>query len=191
MEIIKPIMDRRAFRAIDARPVPTDARERLIRAATLAPSCMNSQPWRFIAVEGENLAALKDCLEGGNYWAKTAPLIFAVVSDLAWDARLAGGRDYAFFDTGMACMNLMTQATAEGLYAHPIAGFKPDPAKVALGIPESHVLVTLIICGWPGDKAGLNERHQASEGAERSRKPLEQVSAMDRWDARLEPPAKG
>lgn len=188
MDIITPIQSRRAFRAIDTRPVPSDVRDRLLKAATLAPSCTNAQPWRFIAVEGETLAALKDCLEPGNYWGRTSPLIFAVVSDLAWGARLSGGRDYALFETGMACMNLMIQATAEGLYAHPIAGFKPDMAKAALGVPEAHILQTLIICGWPGDMGGLNEKHRASETAARNRKTMEQVSAMDRWDNRLSPP---
>ena len=181
MDIINPIQSRRAYRALDTRPIPPDLRDRLLKAATLAPSCMNAQPWRFIAVEGSTLAALKDGLEGGNYWAKAAPLIVAVVTDRSWDAKLDAGREYAYFDTGMACMNLMAQATAEGLYAHPIAGFKPAVVKAALAIPEDHILLTLIICGWPGDPAGLNERHQQAEAAPRNRKDDALIWAVDRW----------
>ena len=191
MEIIEPISSRRARRAIDSRAIPAEVRDRILLAATLAPSCANSQSWRFVAVEGNAaLTALKDCLDSGNYWGKPAPLIVAVVTDVAWDARLDGNRDYAYFDTGMACMNLMAQATAEGLYAHPIAGFKPDLAKVALGIPAEHTLLTLIICGYPGDASGLNDRHRELETAARVRKEAKSVIAIDRWHEGLLPPPK-
>lgn len=154
----------------------------------MAPSCMNKQPWRFIAVEGESaLSGLKDALETGNYWGRSAPLIFAVLTKADWDCRLDNGRDYAYFAAGMAAMNLMAQATAEGLYAHPIAGFKPLEAKAALGIPEDVVLLTLILCGRPGDPSTLNEKHRQSELSERSRKDMERIVSVDRWDERLRP----
>lgn len=191
MELIKAIGDRRARRALDNRSIEPDVRDRILQAATLAPSCGNSQPWRFIAVEGQaSLAALKECLEGGNYWGRPAPLIIAVVTNPEWDAKLDGNRDYAYFDTGMACMNLMIQATSEGLYAHPIAGFKPFAAKEVLGIPAEHTLLTLIICGYPGSDAGLNDRHKESESSERTRKSQDQIVALDHWEDILVPAPK-
>lgn len=190
MEIVPPIQKRRARRGIAPTPLAADVRDRLVAAAALAPSFMNAQPWRFVLVEGAALQNLHPHLEPGNYWAKPAPLIVAVVSDLAWDGRMEGGRDYALFDTGMACMNLMVQAEAEGLVAHPIAGFKSAGAKAALGIPEGHVLIALIVVGRPGDASGLNERHAAAETAERQRKPIGEIAAPGAWAAALEPPAK-
>lgn len=84
-------------------------------------------------------------------------------------------------------MNYQLQAVEEGLVAHPIAGFDPAAAKLALGIPEAAVLMTLIVLGWPGDKSGLSEKHLASEDSERVRKPIEDVAAFDRWGERLDP----
>lgn len=41
---------RRSIRTLDTRPVPRELVERLLAAATLAPSPHNAQPWRFAVV---------------------------------------------------------------------------------------------------------------------------------------------
>lgn len=188
MSILKTIETRRAYRALDTKPIAQELLLRLAEAAHLAPSCMNSQPWRIITVvEPARLDALKASLTPGNYWAKKAPAIAAFVTQLDWDARLDGGRDYALFDLGQAAMAYQLQAVEEGLYVHPIAGFNPSIAKAALDIPESAILETLIILGYPGDLTSLSEKHQAGEIAPRSRKPLEDVAAFDAWNERLLP----
>ncbi len=188
MALLKQIETRRAYRALDTKPIAQDILLRLAEAATFAPSCNNNQPWRIVTVvEPARLEALKASLTPGNYWARKAPAIAAFVTQLDWDARLDAGRDYALFDLGQAAMAYQLQAVEEGLHAHPIAGFNPAVAKEALGIPETAILETLIILGWPGDPSGLNERHQAGEKAPRSRKPLEDVAAFDAWSDRLLP----
>jgi nitroreductase len=191
MPLITQIEKRRAFRALSDASIPKETLIRLAEAATLAPSCANSQPWRLVIVsESGKLAELKASLTPGNYWAQKAPAIAAFVTHPDWDARLDHGRDYAFFDLGMAAMNFQLQAVDEGLIVHPIAGFDPTVAKRALGIPETAVLVTLVILGFPGDASHLSEKHLASEKSARSRKPLEEVAAFDAWTPVLEPKPK-
>lgn len=191
MPILNAIEKRRAARALDEAPIPRETLERLVEAAHLAPSCMNNQPWRIVSVaDPDRLAALKETLSPGNYWARKAPAIAAFITRVDWDARLDGGRDYAFFDLGMAAMAFQLQAVSEGLVAHPIAGFNPAAAKEVLGVPEEAVLVTLVVLGFPGDPSGLNEKHLASERSERTRKPLKEVSAFDAWNDGLLPPRK-
>ncbi len=188
MPILSQIDKRRAYRALDSRPIPTEILFRLAQAAHLAPSFANMQPWRIITVtEGEHLTALKEALTPGNYWAQKAPAIAAFVTELDWDGRLDHGRDYAFFDLGQAAMNYQLQAVAEGLVAHPIAGFDTETARKVLGIPDSAVLVALVILGYPGDPSHLNQRHLESERSQRSRKELEQVHANDIWLPELVP----
>jgi nitroreductase len=191
MPLIVQIEKRRAFRALKDTAIPHETLVRLAEAATLAPSCANSQPWRLVIVSDPGkLTELKAALTPGNYWAQRAPAIAAFVTNQDWDARLDHGRDYAFFDLGMSAMNFQLQAVEEGLIVHPIAGFDPAVAKRALGIPETAVLVTLVILGFPGDPSHLSEKHLASEKSARSRKPLEEVAAFDSWTARLEPKPK-
>ncbi len=188
MAILKTIEKRRAARALSEQPIPEDTLLRLAEAAGLAPSFSNKQPWRIVIVRApDRLDELKTALSGGNYWAKKASAIAAFVTDLSWDGRLDQGRDYALFDLGQAAMAFQLQAVEEGLAVHPIAGFDAAAAKRILGIPESAVLETLVVLGYPGGDEGLNEKHKALEHSARVRKPLEEIASFDAWDDRLLP----
>jgi nitroreductase len=181
-DLLPEIEARRARRALDERAIPEEVVQRLLTAATLAPSCFNNQPWRFLPVRrAEELEIVRANLTSGNYWARKAPLVVLVLTEPELDCRLDDRRDYALFSCGLGVENLLLQATREGLIAHPIAGFKPAPIKEALGIPQELILITLVIVGYPGEEAGLNEKHRAQEHAPRSRKPLSEVVRYERW----------
>ncbi len=181
-QLIKEIEKRRARRALSENPVPRDVIARIMTAATYAPSCFNNQPWRFLVVDdAAQLEIIKDNLSGGNYWARKAPLIIVVLTKADLDCRLSDNRDYAFFSTGLAVQNLMLQATAEGLIAHPIAGYKPLPIKEAFGIPQEMLLITLVVVGLPGDESHLNEKHKELEHSLRDRKPEDRVIMYNGW----------
>lgn len=183
MNLVPAIETRRARRALSTAPVSREDVETLLRAAHLAPSCNNSQPWRFVAVDDPDvLTKVKDALPGGNYWAKPAPVILAVTSRRDLDCTLSDGRDYFLFGCGMAVGNLTIQATSMGLIAHPIAGYKPEEVKVALGIPAAYTLITLVIVGRPGDPATLSDKHRAIELGPRDRRPLEAVASWNRFE---------
>ncbi len=187
--VLSAVEGRRARRAISAEPILRGDVETLLAAAHLAPSCNNSQPWRFVvADEPQALDKVKESLSGGNYWAKQAPVILAVVSRRDLDCVLSDARDYFLFGCGMAVGNLMAQATSMGLIAHPIAGYKPEVVKVALGIPEAYVVITLVIVGRPGDVALLSDKHRERELGPRDRKPLDRVVAWNRFSFE-DPPA--
>jgi len=182
--LIEEIERRRAFRALSPEPIAEDCLRRMLEAAHLAPSCFNNQSWRFVAVrEPTALAGIKAALAEANAWARAAPLVIAAATKPSLDCRLDEGRDEALFDLGLACMNLMLQATREGLYAHPIAGFSPRKARAALAIPEDFVVAALIVCGRPGAPETLDERNRARETSGRERRPLEEVAFLDRWPA--------
>jgi glutaredoxin-dependent peroxiredoxin len=179
--ILADIERRRARRALSPEAIAREDVETLLAAAHLAPSCNNSQPWRFVVADDpDTLEKVKGALSGGNYWAKQAPVIIAVASRRDLDCMLSDDRDYFLFGCGMAIGNLMAQATSMGLIAHPIGGYKPELVKAALGIPESYVVITLVIVGRPGDVAQLSDKHRAIELGPRERRPLEAVAA---WNA--------
>lgn len=181
-EILNPIIERRARRGLSPQRVPREVTDRLLEAATLAPSCFNNQPWRFLVIdEPEALEKARPFLAGGNYWAERSPLIIGVVTRKELDCELDGGREYAFFDSGLAVQNLLLQATAEGLIAHPIAGFRAPEMREAFGIDESMILLTLVILGFPGETDHLSEKHQQSEKSPRSRKKISEVVSYNEW----------
>ena len=183
MEIQPLIETRRARRALSTEPVSEEEVLLLIRAAHLAPSCFNNQPWRFVVVDDrKTLDAVKAAMPGGNDWTKPAPVILAVTSQRDLDCKLSDRRDYFLFDCGMAVGMLMVQAVSMGLIAHPIAGYNPATVKEVLGIPEEYVLITLVIVGHPGDPATLSEGHRRIELGPRERKPLEAVVSRNRFE---------
>lgn len=182
MGTLPEIKKRRAYRAISEKSVPKEVIERVLNAAVKAASCANKQPWRFIVVnEQAVLDQVKEHLSSGNYWAKRSPFIVAVCTKNELDAQLSDGRNYAFFDTGMAVGNMLLQGVREGLYTHPIAGFSPPPVKEILHITDDVTLLTLVIFGYPGDASGLSDKHKESEVSDRSRKPMDEVVGYDRW----------
>jgi nitroreductase len=183
-DIVPEIETRRARRGYAEKPVSKETILRIFDAATKAPSCNNKQPWRFlIASEGEALENAREALAGGNYWARVAPVLVVVTTQDDLDCRLSDNRDYAMFDTGMAVMGLMMQATREGLYAHPMAGFSPETLREKFGIEEQTRVVTMVAIGYPGDGANLNEKHAESEKSERSRKELSEVLQWNSWQS--------
>jgi nitroreductase len=192
MEIIDAISARRAYRFLSADALPDGSARRIVEAGHLAPSCFNNQPWRITAASGdaagggaghgdEPLTALRAALSETNAWATRAPMIIAVAVRASDDCRLEDGRDYALFDAGLCAMNMISQATAEGLVAHPIAGYNPKKAKAALGIDKDYVLAVLIVVARraEGDIEAdtvLMPWQKTAESAPRNRKPLDDVA---------------
>jgi len=181
--ILKAIEARRARRALSDRPIDQETTTALLRAAHLAPSCSNNQPWRLIAIDDpERLDEVKEHLTRGNYWAKPAPLIIAVASRADLDCRIPDGREYHLLGCGLATMNLMLQATEMNLIAHPIAGFRQRPIKKTLAVPDDYTVIALVIVGHPSDDlSSLSETRRETEVGPRDRRPLDQVVSWNRF----------
>ena len=97
-EILEAVEERRSKRAFSDEPIDRSMVETLLRAAHLAPSCFNSEPWRLIPVDDpETLAAIKGAMPGANYWTGPSPLIVAVTSRKDLDCTLSDNRDYFLF----------------------------------------------------------------------------------------------
>lgn len=185
MDILPELSSRRARRAISEKSLDNDTINRIVEAATLAPSCFNNQPWRIVAVgcdrEGGEYQATSAALTPGNAWAIEAPLFLVFCTSAHLDCRLDQGRDYAFFDLGQACLAAQLQACHEGLYAHPMAGFSPQKVRQALKLPAEIVPVCVVALGKPGPDGRLSESQKADETSPRSRKPLSEVAFRDYW----------
>jgi nitroreductase len=181
-ELISEINIRRAKRAMSNKKIPDDIIHRLMTAATLAPSCMNNQSWRFLVVTDDDaLKKIHEALSGGNYWVKAAPAVVMVATKLEFDCRMSDRRDYALFDCGLATENLMLQGFREGLYAHAIAGFDPVKIKAAFKIPDEYIVITLVAVGYPGDDTSLSDKHKEVEHSPRDRKSESEVICYNVW----------
>lgn len=183
-EILQEIQERRARRGFSEKQVSRETIERVLTAGTLAASCSNKQPWRFmVCTEGEGLDNAREALLGGNYWANVAPVLVVVTTRDELDCQLSDNRNYAQFDTGMAVAGMLLQATREGMYAHPMAGFDPQKLRENFAIEAETSVITMIAIGYPGDASNLNEKHAESEVSERERKDLNEVVQWNSWSS--------
>lgn len=180
--ILKEIRERRASRGISDKKIPRDILNNLLKAASLAPSCFNKQPWRFIVADKpEVLDEIHKALSENNYWAKKSPSIIILLSGTDLDCSMSDHRNYALFDTGLSAMSLILQAEKEGIIAHPIAGFNSEIIRECFHIPDNYTIISLIALGYKGDSSQLNEAHKKIETSPRDRKPIDEITSFNKW----------
>lgn len=186
-EVIDPIAKRRALRAFADTPVPPEVERTLWEAVRLAPSHGNAQPTRvLVARSPEVRSRLEAALsEGNRTWAPKAPLLCAIAALPGRDYRAknfdGSERELWAFHAGIAVGNLLAQATALGLVAHPMASFDEPGVRAAFGAPESVRVLAVVAIGYPGDPAVLPEDLRARELAPQRRLPLELIVVEDQW----------
>lgn len=157
MEVLDIIKNRRSIRKYKSQPVEKEKLDAILEAARLAPSACNSQPWYFVVF---NEKAAKDAFTkeafSGIYsstkFAETAPVIIAVVSDKGnVQTRLGNVIKRTLFwvmDTGIACQNLVLQATALGLGTCWIGWFDHKKAAKHLGLGMGKRVEILLALGY-------------------------------------------
>ena len=129
----------------------------LCEAGRWAPSCFNSQPWRFIYAlpDTPQWQPLLDLLMDVNkLWAAKAGALVALVARTHFEANDAPAATHSF-DTGSAWMSMALQAQHMGLTAHAMWGFHHDQAADALKLPEYFSTQALIAFGHPAPAEAL------------------------------------
>jgi len=215
IDLFEAMSTLRAVRRLRTDPIPDDLLRKVLTAATWAPSGGNRQPWRFVVLrdpakkkalrdlylphwttyETDHRPALEKLPEpdrsrmGRNYHTARhlaehlheAPVIVVVcvhLPDLAiTDAKLdrpsvvGGGSIYP------AVQNLLLACRALGLGATLTTLLCMEEPKVRelLAIPPSFVTAAHVPIGYPEGRGH----------GPLSRKPVEKVAFLDRWDAPL------
>lgn len=161
MELWEAIKGRRSVRRFLDQPVSKQAMERLLEAATLAPSGGNAQTWRFVAlmdpVEIRKVSIVSPGLLGNP------PAVVVVCQDLI-EARAKGGSlgesFMALVDAAMATQNLLLAAYAEGLGTCPIASFHRRGISRLLNLEQGVEPILLVSLGYPAESPPAPARKQ-------------------------------
>ena len=160
--------------------------DQLLTAAQWAPSAGNSQPWTFFVCErgSANHDRLVSHLSRGNSgWVPRASVVFVTAAQVSTgeEADAPAFSDYARYDVGQAAAHLTLQARSMGLHAHQFAGFDHEALATDLGLPTTHVLLTGIAVGVPGDPAEVEERTAARDHRVRVRRGLGEIARTGTW----------
>lgn len=187
MDFDELVEKRYSCRSFDPdRPVPEALVEECLRAARLAPSACNAQPWRFVVVtEAEKRRLIcKEALGGmvPNRFAADAPVlvVLAAVRKLGFASLGEGIKDipYHLMDCGAAGEHLVLKAAELGLGSCWLGWFKDKPLRKLIGAPSGWKLLAVIALGWPKEGAETPERNRLDLGETAFR-----GDARTPWDA--------
>ena len=161
----------RAVRRFTKDPVDDATIERVLAAATRAPSARNIQPWRCIVIRDAgtkgSLGAIFDELGQQMYgpnapdhdpWSEV-PVLVAVCAEYVF-GRDAGGEAALGASVYPAVQNLLLAAHALGLGTVLTTRWKRREAELRplLGLPETMGVQAIVPMGWPDRKYGRNRR---------------------------------
>ena len=173
-EILKKRYSPRAF---STEPVDELFLNRMLEAASWAPSASNEQPWRFvIGVKGKNDAydrIFNSLVEFNQIWCERVPVLIVVCTFKF--AKSGEENKYRFYDAGQAAAHLTFQAATDGLFVHQMAGFDKKQISEAFNLPDEIEPFTAIAVGHLGNYLDLPERMQRTELAERERKSFDEI----------------
>jgi len=168
-ELERIMLRQRAVRLFTDQPVDDALIERVIRAATFAPSGGNSQPWRFIVVRdkatkaglGKVFDELGKQLYGDNAPERTpwedVPALIVCCTETG-----KGGGGASIFPV---VQNLLLAIHGIGLGSVLTTRWKQREAEYRplLGLPESMEAHAILPVGWPVRKYGRGKRLPVAE----------------------------
>jgi nitroreductase len=163
MDAFLAIVSRREVREYDGRPLPADAKRRILEAGRLAGSSRNRQARRFVVLSDREAVAAAVWSPGN---VRGAALLVAIVT---------AGKGPSGLDAGRAAQNMMLAAHAEGIGSCPNGIADAEAIAGVVGLAEGEQVATILSFGYPA-RARDPERRSAEEWIARAdRLPFETV----------------
>lgn len=193
MEFSEVVRKRRMVRSYRPDPVPREALERILHAATRSPSAGFAQGQRFVVVTDQQCREAIAGLagepryrgKGFEPWLSAAPIhVVLCIARQDYEERYSepdkSGRaawpvPYEYVDAGAALMSLLLAAVDEGFAAGFFGAHRLPGLSELLGIPPHVTPVGIVTIGKPrrGGRRG---------SAARGRKPVDELVRWESWD---------
>ena len=174
MDVKEAIKSRRSIRAFKSTPIDQKTLDTILEAGRLAPSWANTQTWRFVIVQDDNVKnqlADNACPPDSrnNQVLKQAPVVIATCSEL----NKAGFREgkpstdkegyWFMFDAALALENMVLEAQELGIGTLYIGAFDAKGAAKVLDVPEGYACVLLLPIGYADEQPEARTRKDISE----------------------------
>lgn len=182
MSFQKLINQRQSVRKYKSEPVGREKIKQLIEAVHLAPSACNSQPWKLIVVDDEQLKneVAKSTFSktvSFNKFALEAPVIAVfVIEKPKLVARIGGkikNQEYPQYDIGIAAEHFCLQAAELGLGTCMLGWFNEKKIQKLLNIPKKRKVALLITLGYSPDDYKQRKK---------IRKPLHEICGFNSYE---------
>lgn len=159
MELLEGLKTRRSIRQYNQEAkIPHEDIEKILAAASYAPSAHNKQPWHFVVIEDkEKLASLRT-LQPWTSFAKNASCVVLVCGDTDESFHREKENEhwnYADIDATLAAYGVLLAAHGLG-YGACFCGAAPMPLVIenlqkAFNLPENIRPVAIIPLGVPAE----------------------------------------
>ena len=150
MDVLEAIKKRRSIRKYLDVGVEWEKMIKILEAGQYSPSAGNLQDWKFIVVTEKDVKKkiAEACLN--QVWMETAPVHMVVCSNPEKTIQYYGerGEKYAAEDTACVAMNMLLEATEQGLDSCWIGAFDEQMLRISLGIPDRAKPMMVITLGY-------------------------------------------
>ncbi|MCC6580014.1 MAG: nitroreductase family protein [Phycisphaeraceae bacterium] len=156
MDFDAVIHTRRSIRSFSSRPIPAEVLDRILRAARMAPSANNQQPWRFIVVRDVvQRAALAELCLSQNFVAE-APVVVVCCGRRSHNPYSWLAEHLHVVDVTIAVDHLILAARNEGVGSCWVGAFEHDGVRQLLRVPESHDVIMVVPLGYPDEDGAFH-----------------------------------
>jgi len=163
MDVFKAVSSRLEIREFADKPVPDEVKLRVLEAARLSPSGVNTQHWRFILVDDKKaLRELADMSTTGK-WVGDAAFAVIVLTDPKYP--------FHRLDAGRVISSMQLVAWEDGVGSRIYTGIDEQRMRERFGIPQSLEITAVVGFGYPKRRV-LGRKN---------RLPLEKVAFQGRY----------
>jgi nitroreductase len=182
MELFEAIKSRRSIRAFKSNPISDNLLERILEAASWAPSAGNLQSWEFIIVKDPGVK--KELCRAAlmQEFIYEAPVDIVVCANQVRSSRGYGARGrelYSICDSSAATQNLLLAIHGLGLGACWIGAFNDQVVSKVLNLPPGIRPIAIVPIGYPDGTPSSSMRlplekivHRDKFEREKLRRPL-------------------
>jgi nitroreductase len=166
VDVLEAVRGRRSIRTFKNNDVSPEIVEKLIDAATWAPSAGNIQSWELIIVRKPEIKRRLAEAALDQTFIEEAPVIIVVCANENRSSQGYGIRGKTLFciqDTAAAIQNLLLVAYSLGLGACWVGAFREEKAREILKIPQGVRPVAIIPLGYPAETPLLRSRRPISQ----------------------------
>ena len=167
-DCIRTKLDVREF---DSKPVPADVKLKVLEAARLTQSGINTQTWRFILIqEPDQLKRLAEDSTTGSWVARANFAVMVLINP-------SGG--FHTIDAGRAVQDMELTAWNYGVVSCVFTGVKDAELRRDFNIPKHLTHCITVGFGYPARKLAGKKKRQ----------PLNEIAFLEKYGNALEPNA--
>jgi nitroreductase len=164
MDTFECLTTKLEVREFSARDVQSEARLKVLEAARLTGTGLNTQHWRFILIENKgNLEKLAQDSTSGS-WVAGANFAIIVLTNPKYNFHL--------IDAGRVIQNMQLAAWNQGIGSGLFTGIKEAELLNDFGIPQDLSPTVIVGFGYPARKLG---------GKRKNRLPLNELIYYEKY----------